>query len=81
MRIIVIDTETTGLPTTRGNVINDVEELKKWPYIIQLSFIVFDTNKNKICHEHDFIISIPDNVKISSRSIELHGISRKISNN
>ena len=43
MLILVFDTETTGLPTERNASIFDND---KWPYIVQLSYIIYDTYKN-----------------------------------
>jgi DNA polymerase III epsilon subunit-like protein len=87
MKILVFDTETTGLPkksrdklTVEGLHANP-QLLENWPNIIQLSYIIFDTVTNKICYEHDHVVSIPTSVAISDRSIEIHGITRKYSNN
>ena len=45
MRIIVIDTETTGLPL---NYDNSILDLNNWPHIIQLSYIIYDISSNII---------------------------------
>jgi len=76
MKILIFDTETTGLPQSR--IINQ-ETLEKWPHIVQFSFILFDTDKNTIKSE-DFIIKLPDNIEISQESINIHGITKEISN-
>jgi DNA polymerase-3 subunit epsilon len=87
MKILVFDTETTGLPKSSKNklteegIIQTPEILNEWPHIIQLSYIIFDTVTNKICYEYDHIISIPKHIEISERSIEIHGITRKYSSN
>ena len=72
MKIIVFDTETTGLPTERNA---SYMETDKWPYIVQLSFVVYDTEVNKLVAIHDYIIRIPDDVRISAESQAIHGIS------
>jgi len=37
MRVLVFDTETSGLPTEKNP---SIYETQKWPYIIQLSFAI-----------------------------------------
>ena len=74
MKVLIFDTETTGLPQTK--IINQ-EFLDKWPYIVQFSFIIFDTELNKIIVSNDFIIKL-DTV-IPEESIKIHGISNEIS--
>jgi DNA polymerase III epsilon subunit-like protein len=77
MKILVFDTEATGLPTEKNASITEVE---KWPYIVQLSYILFDTDKNQIIQTKDSIVKLPDLVYPSERSVELHGITKEISN-
>ena len=72
MKVLVFDTETTGLPTERNASIYHVD---KWPYIIQLSYIIYCTETNKMNIINDYI-NIPDSVKISKESQEIHKISR-----
>ena len=78
MKILVFDTETTGLPDGY-NV--PYQQSSRWPHIVQFSFILYDLEKNKIISESDFIIDVPDDVTISEKSIEIHGITKKISRN
>jgi DNA polymerase-3 subunit epsilon len=75
MKIIVFDTETTGLPTERNASIMDTE---KWPYILQLSYVVYDTVKKSILKQVDDIINIGEKT-ISAGSIAIHGITPEIS--
>ena len=78
MKILVLDTETTGLPLEKKPSIFDYT---KWPHIIQLSYILYDTNNNTIMCLHDHIISIDKDAPLSDESITIHGITRKISEN
>jgi DNA polymerase III epsilon subunit-like protein len=75
MRILVFDTETTGLPTERNP---SITETNKWPYIIQLSYVVYNTEENDIVHCYDEILKVPDGVEISEESIKFHNITREI---
>ena len=76
MKLLVFDTETTGLPGGRNISVNDVD---KWPHIIQLSYILYDTELNKTCSCVDDIIKLDEDVHISAKSIEMHGITRSTS--
>ena len=44
MKVLVFDTETTGLPTERNASISDLEV---WPHIVQLSYILYDVDEKK----------------------------------
>jgi hypothetical protein len=55
MKVLVFDTETTGLPTERNASISD---LKVWPHIVQLSYILYDIDEKKIIKCQDHIIKI-----------------------
>ena len=76
MRALVFDTETTGLPETK---IICQETLSKWPYIVQLSCIIYDDEKNDIVESKDYIIKIPSKINISDESSKIHGITNEIS--
>jgi DNA polymerase III epsilon subunit-like protein len=73
MHVIVIDTETTGL-IPKGIASRD---LAKCPHILQLSYMILNTDKFKIREDYDAIIRIDDDVVISERSIEIHKITRE----
>ena len=77
MKVLVFDTETTGLPEGRNP---SIYQTDKWPYILQLSYIIYDTDIQAILRYIDCIIRIPDDVTISDGSIEIHGITREASN-
>jgi len=77
MKVLVFDTETTGLPTERNPSIFDFE---KWPYIVQLSYIVYDTNKNIIIENFDNVIKLQHDIDIPEETSKIHGITKEISN-
>ena len=73
MRSLTFDTETTGL--IYGSV--DPDKLDKYPYIVQFSFLIYDTDTNKVLKMKDYIIKIPENVEIPEKAIEVHGITQE----
>lgn len=78
MRILIFDTETTGLPKERNSSIYDSN---KWPYIIQFSWMIFNTELSVIEDEGDYIIKLPSHIEISQESINIHKITRETSEN
>lgn len=75
MKILVFDTETTGLPEKGVN----INELNKWPYIIQLSYILYDTENNLVLDICDSIVKLDKNITINPVSESIHKISMDIS--
>lgn len=75
MRVLVFDVETTGLPIGKNP---SISELDKWPYIVQLSYVVYDTTENEIDLSYNEILKLPDYVEISEDSIKLHKITPDI---
>jgi DNA polymerase III epsilon subunit-like protein len=76
-KVIVFDTETTGLPKTN-------QKPNKWnthlfPHIVQFSWFIFDTNLKKIIKTCDYIIKLPDGIEIPIEATNVHGISEKMS--
>ena len=96
VKIMVFDTETTGLPEKKHSSFNtqkahdrsllSISEFKrkgnlwstvidKYPSIIQMAYILYDTEKpgnSKIYNKH---INIPETIEISAESQQIHGIS------
>lgn len=72
MIVTVFDTETTGLPASYT-----LEEanLNSWPHILQLAYIVYDTEAHKFLEFFDVVVKLPPSVHISKESIDIHGIS------
>lgn len=67
---LFFDTETTGLP---GNWKAPVTDLNNWPRLVQLAYLYYDKNGNKISHG-DFIIK-PEGFTIPPDASRIHGIS------
>lgn len=76
MKVLVFDTETTGLPKERNASITQTE---LWPHIIQLSYILYDVNSRKVIVDCDDIIKLGNDIEISEESINIHKITRQIS--
>jgi DNA polymerase III epsilon subunit-like protein len=76
MKFLVFDTETTGfIPKPRPL----YTEHEKFPYIVQLSYIVFDKGNMSVSNTQDFIVSMPKNVSIPKSTSNIHGITTRIS--
>ncbi|HBF88445.1 MAG TPA: 3'-5' exonuclease [Bacteroidales bacterium] len=67
---LFFDTETTGLPKSWKAPVTD---LNNWPRLVQLAFLLYDINGNKIT-EGDFIIK-PEGFTIPADASKIHGIS------
>jgi len=76
MKVLIFDTETTGLPKSK---IISQDTLDKWPHIVQFSFIIFDTDTNAFILTRDFVIRMDATTIISEESVALHGITNQIS--
>ena len=72
MRVLVFDTETTGLPTERNASIFDAH---KWPHVVQLSYILYDTVHQNIVRWADDLVKVGPDVVITKESIAIHGIT------
>ena len=76
MRTLVFDSETTGLSKTQ---IISPSTIHLWPHVVQFSYIVFDTESNKIVKIKDSIIKVPDGFIITEENAKIHGITTEIS--
>lgn len=67
---LFFDTETTGIPK---NYKASVSDLNNWPRLVQLAYLLYDNNGNKIS-DGDFIIQ-PNGFTIPKDATRIHGIS------
>ena len=74
MKIIVFDTETTGLPKSRNA---SPEHSHLWPYIVQFSWLVYDDATKEIKPIKDYIVKLPDGMTIPEDSTKIHGITNE----
>ena len=72
MRLLVFDCETTGLPERFAK----INQLKKWPYIVQLSYLIYDDQENKIIKKKNNYIKLNEDIKINKISESIHKISK-----
>ena len=76
MKILVFDTETTGLPTNKYESVKP-KWYKCWGYIVQISWILYDTERNRSVEMADHIIKINEDIDLPESSIKIHGITRE----
>ena len=74
MSIVVFDVETTGLPKKRNC---PFTEFDNWPYIVQISWLVYNHMGGIIESINDYIVKLPDNMIIPDDSIKIHGITNE----
>jgi len=74
MRVIVFDTETTGLPRDK-KISPEVSDA--WPYIVQISWLIFDDRTQQITNINDHIIKLPEGMHIPEECIKIHGITNE----
>ena len=76
MIIAIFDTETTGLPKFKE--IN-MKELDSWPYIVQFSYILFNTETYEIIKIVDSVVKLENPTEITEENSKIHGITNEIS--
>jgi len=73
-RVLVFDVETTGLlprnPATATN--------EDYPYILQLSYVIYSMEKQVVVHTSDAYINVVPSVKISDEITKITGITREM---
>ena len=74
MRIVVFDTETTGLPKTK---VIAPDTLHQWPHIVQFSYVVYDSSLNVLLDQFDRIIRLPPNITIPDEAVNIHHITNE----
>ena len=75
MRILVFDTETTGI-IPRNDTNTPILD-KQFPHIVQLSFIVYESLTKTLVESYDFIIDTAKHTNIPEETIKVHGISNE----
>lgn len=72
MKLLIFDTETTGLPKDRNK--QAIKEPNNWPHIVSISWVILDVESNNIESRKSFTIK-PSNWVIPEDSTKIHGIT------
>jgi len=75
MKVLIFDTETTGKIEKHHK---KYKRYDLYPHIVQLSWILYDSNTNKIIRYRDDIVKIPEGKIIPEECIKIHGITNEI---
>lgn len=74
MKLLIFDTETTGLPKQRQAA---EKGPNNWPHIVSISWIVLDTVTNTELKIRNYIIR-PEGWEIPEDSVKIHGITKEL---
>ena len=72
MRILVLDTETTGLPLSRSRALTTPDV---WPHIVSMAWVILENNL--IVKQCSYIVK-PDGWEIPESASKIHGITTEI---
>lgn len=73
MKLLILDTETTGLPRKK---VSALVQAENWPHIVSISWIVMESDTNKVLEKKTYIIK-PNGWIIPEDSIKIHGITNE----
>lgn len=73
--VLIFDVETNGLIPYKVPI--NIRNITKMPYILQLSYTIYNSKKKKIIKKYDSHIQIPNHVEIPKAITELTGIDKK----
>jgi len=73
MIVLIFDTECTGLPIGKNP---SIYEGEKFPYIVQLSWVLYDDVQRAIIEDYDQIIKINEDIILTDEVIAIHGVTR-----
>jgi DNA polymerase-3 subunit alpha len=73
MKLLIFDTETTGLPKSRDDAYKNPDN---WPHIVSISWVVLDTDTNKLISQKSYIVK-PEWI-IPYDSIVIHKITNEM---
>jgi DNA polymerase III epsilon subunit-like protein len=73
MKLLIFDTETTGLPKARNPARDGPNN---WPHIVSISWVILNTDTNAIETQESYIVA-PTNWNIPAESTAIHGITNE----
>jgi len=73
MKILVFDTETTGLPKDMS--LPAIQSPDNWPHLVSISWAVLDSDTNSVMKTHCYIVK-PSKWTIPEESSRIHGITQ-----
>lgn len=76
--IMCYDTESTGLPKRNLKAPPTIEDTIDYPYVVQLSYILYDTDTNSVLKVYDRVIKIPEHAEIHPEAEKLHNITKEL---
>jgi DNA polymerase-3 subunit epsilon len=77
MKLLIFDTETNGLPKYMKSYPNSTNILD-WPVIVQLSYILYDTETCEVVTVQNEYIKMKDGLQITESSTKIHGITNEM---
>lgn len=75
---IVFDVETTGLLPKKKKSESKEFELEEYPYITQLSYVIYDKYNKKVIKIANHYVQIPKNIMIPEIVTKITGITKEI---
>jgi len=79
--VFIYDTETTGLLPKVNKRMGIIPTLDQYPYIVQISFIIFNIATRQLVRKFNTYIKIPDNIVITDEITKLTGATRELCDN
>jgi DNA polymerase III epsilon subunit-like protein len=73
MKILVFDTETTGLPKDMS--LPAIQSPDNWPHLVSISWAVLDSDTNSVMKTHCYIVK-PSKWTIPEEASKIHGITQ-----
>ena len=75
MKVLVVDTETTGLPKNFN--IKAIDKPDNWPHLVSLSWAVLDSETMKIVESYSSYVR-PEGWEIPAEASAIHGITTEM---
>jgi DNA polymerase III epsilon subunit-like protein len=73
MKILVFDTETTGLPNDSS--LTALQSPDNWPHLVSISWAVLDSESNSVMKTHCYIVK-PGKWTIPDEASRIHGVTQ-----